>query len=166
MAEKRLVLSDASPLIGLAAAGGFGLLRGLFGKITVTRTVQREIAAGKGLPGASDVAGAIRARWVRVIKDPAPDERLAELDPGEASTLAAAVASKAECLVLMDDPLGRRHAEELGVAVTGTAGVLLIAKKRRLVRAVRPFFVTLALTSDFRLSAEVVKAVLAEAGEA
>jgi hypothetical protein len=33
------------------------------------------------------------------------------------------------------------------------------------VSAVRPFFVTLAATSDFRLSAEVLRAVLAEAGE-
>ena len=32
---KQLVIADASPLIGLAAAGEFELLRKLFGQITV-----------------------------------------------------------------------------------------------------------------------------------
>lgn len=164
MAEKT-VFSDASPLIGLAAAGGFGLLHRLFGRITVTSTVRREVAAGRGLPGAKEALQAVRAGWIRVIKDPSPDERVAELDPGEATTLSAALATKGKCLVLMDDAAGRELAKSLGVQVTGTAGILLIAKKRGLVKAVRPFFETLALKSDFRLSPEIVKTVLAEAGE-
>ena len=39
MAE-RLVAADASPLIGLAAAGAFDLLRKLFGRVTVTAEVR------------------------------------------------------------------------------------------------------------------------------
>ena len=54
---------------------------------------------------------------------------------------------------------------ELGIAVSGTAGILLVAKRRGPVSALRPFLVTLAATPDFRLSADVVRAVLAEAGE-
>ncbi len=164
MAEKT-VFSDASPLIGLAAAGGFELLLRLFGKITVTSTVRREVAAGHGMPGAKEVSDAVRAGWARTIRDPRMDERLAELDPGEATTIAAALAAKSAALVLMDDPEGRELAKSLGVQVTGTAGILLIAKKRGLVKAVRPFFETLALKSDFRLSPEIVRTVLAEAGE-
>jgi predicted nucleic acid-binding protein len=48
MAEKTVV-SDASPLIGLAAAGGFELLLRLFGAVTVTSTVRREVAKSLGV---------------------------------------------------------------------------------------------------------------------
>lgn len=43
------------------------------------------------------------------------------------------------------------------------AGVLLAAKRAGLVQSIRPFFDRLA-ASDFRLSAEVVRAILAQAG--
>jgi predicted nucleic acid-binding protein len=165
MAEKT-VLSDASPLIGLAAAGAFELLRGLFGEVAVTATVRKEVAAGKGMPGEKELAAAIRAGWVRATRDPRIDARLADLDPGEASTISAALVTSGRCLVLMDDPEGRERAESLGVEVTGTAGILLAAKKRRLVTAVRPLLETLARNSDFRLSAEIAHAILTEAGEA
>ena len=52
MAE-RLVAADASPLIGLAAAGAFDLLRRLFGEVTVTNAVRDEVLAGRELPGGS-----------------------------------------------------------------------------------------------------------------
>ena len=48
---QRLVVADASPLIGLAAADSFDLLRDLFGSVTVTVEVYDEIVAGQGLPG-------------------------------------------------------------------------------------------------------------------
>lgn len=163
MAEK-IVLSDASPLIGLAAADGFGLLRKLFGTVTVTATVRREVIAGKGLPGASDLGKAIRAGWIRVMKDFPGEMPFAWLDAGEASTLFAAMKLGRPCLVLIDETAGREQARALGLAVTGTAGVLLVAKQRGLMPKVRPYFETLMRT-DFRLSAEVIRAVLDNAGE-
>ena len=39
--EERLVVSDASPLIGLASAGAFDLLRALFVRITATVKLPR-----------------------------------------------------------------------------------------------------------------------------
>ena len=163
MAQK-VVLSDASPLIGLAAAGGFELLRDLFGTVTVTRTVRSEVVAGTGMPGAKEIAAGIRAGWIKVIKDPAADGKFVDLDAGEASTLRAALKAGANCLVLMDEPLGRADAKALGMAVTGMAGVLLAAKRARLVKAVKPFFDSLANT-DFRLSEAVIHTVMQEAGE-
>ena len=50
MAE-RSVAADASPLIGLVAGGGFDLLRRLFGRVYVTRSVRDEVWAGQ--PGSS-----------------------------------------------------------------------------------------------------------------
>jgi predicted nucleic acid-binding protein len=163
MAEK-IVLSDASPLIGLAAAGGFDLLRELFGAVTVTATVRREVSAGKGLPGAGELGAAIRAGWIRVMKDLPGKTPFPWLDAGEASTLFTAMKLGASCLVLMDEVAGREQARALGLAVTGTAGVLLAARQRGLIPEVRPYFEKLMKT-DFRISAEVIRTVLDDAGE-
>lgn len=49
---KRIVVADASPLIGLASAGAFDLLRQLYGQITITDIVRDEVLSGGPLPGA------------------------------------------------------------------------------------------------------------------
>lgn len=84
---------------------------------------------------------------------------------GGATTLTAAARTGARCLVLIDDPVARHRARTLGLSITGTAGALLIAKRRKLIPAVRPLLEAL-MQADFRLSAQVVAAVLEEAGEA
>ena len=155
---KRLVAADASPLIGLAAAGAFHLLRKLFGTVTVTAAVRDEVLAGGELPGAHELAAAVRAGWIKVARTPAGAEVFPELGVGEASTLALAMKYCKECLVLMDEPLGRARARAGGIPVTGLAGILLAAKRTRLVRSVRPFFDRLA-QSDFRISDRVVRTV-------
>jgi len=163
MAE-RLVAADASPLIGLAATGAFHLLRTLFDQITVTATVRDEVLAGGRLPGAAELAEAIRDGWINVL-DIRPDlAAFINLDAGEASTLTLAVRHAGPCLVLMDDPAGRSHAQRLGIAVTGLAGMLAAAKNARLTPSVRPLLERLR-DSGFRLSAEIIRAILAKAGE-
>ena len=161
----RLVTSDASPLIGLAAAAGFDLLRGLFGHLTITDTVRDEVMAGGALPGAAELTEAIRQGWIEVEHTRADTGAFADLDAGESSTLALAAAHVGPSLILMDEPLGRSYANTRGLAVTGVAGVLLAAKRAGLVRQVRPFLERLD-ARDFRLSGHVVRAVLEQAGEA
>lgn len=164
MAE-RLVAADASPLIGLASAGAFHLLRGLFGEIAVTAQVRDEVLAGGELPGASELANAIRDGWIKVKHIGTEAPSLRDLDAGEASTLTLAVSHDGPCLVLMDELAGRSYAGALGLRVTGLAGVLLAAKKAHLVDSVRPFFERLE-KSNFRLSTAIVRAVFQQAGEA
>lgn len=160
-----LVAADASPLIGLVAAGAFDLLRRLFGTVTVTAAVRNEVMAGGNLPGARELAGGIREGWIEVARVPTGAEMFPELDAGEASAIALSLKHGGECLVIMDEPLGRAQARARGLAVTGLAGVLLAARQARLVKSVRPFFERLE-ASDFRISKEIVRAVLEEAGEA
>ena len=88
-----------------------------------------------------------------------------DLGAGESSTLALAMNHPGACLVLMDDPFGRSHARMHGIAVTGVAGVLLAAWKAGFVHGIRPFFERLE-RSDFRLSRDIVRAILEQAGEA
>ena len=66
--DARLVAADASPLIGLAAAGAFDLLRKLFGTVIATAVGTGRGAAGGGLPGAAELAEAARAGWIEVVE--------------------------------------------------------------------------------------------------
>ncbi len=163
MAE-RLVAADASPLIGLASAGAFDLLRRLFGCVTVTTAVRDEVLAGGDLPGAREVAEAIEDGWIEV-GTACPDlAKFPDLGAGEASTLTLASSRTDQCLVLMDDPFGRVHARVHGLSVTGLAGVLLAAKRAGFIHSIRPFFERLE-KSNFRLSQEVIRTILEQAGE-
>ena len=62
---------------------------------------------------------------------------LVELHAGEAEAIALALEVKASWL-LMDERDGRRMARQLALPVTGVLGVLLRAKKRGEINAVRP----------------------------
>ena len=161
----RLVTAAASPLIGLAAAGGFDLLRKLFGHLKITDTVRDEVLAGGDLPGAAELTEAIRHGWIEVEHTRADAGAFADLGAGELSTLTLAAAHVGPSLILMDEPLGRSYANTHGLAVTGVAGVLLAAKRACLLSHVRPFLERLA-ARDFRLSDQIVRAVPEQAGEA
>ena len=160
----RLVVADASPLIGLAVAGEFDLLRKLFGRVMVTDAVRDEVLSGEDLPGSLELSNAIQAGWVVVVDVPFDAAAYPGLGAGEASTLGYATGHRASCLVLMDDLLGRSHAKANGLAHTGLAGVLVAAKKRGLLSEVRPLLGKLE-AGNFRLSRQLVAALLEQVGE-
>lgn len=161
---RRIVLSDASPLITLAVVCGLPWLKQLFGTVHLSSIVRDEILTGSGLPGEKDIATAIRRGSLRVVEDRYAEPPFAGLDPGEASTLRLAVNVKRPALVLMDEQAGRAQAAQLGVAVTGTAGIILAARQRGLIPSARAVFDSL-LQTDFRISADLIAAVLRGAGE-
>lgn len=160
----RIVLADASPLISLAAVGGLEWLHGLFGTVTLTTVVRDEIIPGAGRAGESEIGAAIERKRLRVIDDEWSIPQFPELDEGEASMLRAAVNLRVPCLLLIDERAGRAVARELGFAVTGTVGIIVAARRRALIPAVRPVFEQL-LDRNFRISAELIRAALSECGE-
>src|SRR5262245_34827887 len=127
------VIADASPLIGLAAARAFHVLRELYGTVTITRLVKDEVTGHADRPGARELDAAMREGWIRVATAPPETWTFPTLDSGEASTIALA-REHADSLVLMDDALGREQAAALGLDVLGTADVLSAAKTAGLVR--------------------------------
>ena len=67
----RLVAADASPLIGLAKAGSFNLLREMFQTITVTDVVRDEVCVRNDLPGATELMQAVMPDgWKSSAKTP------------------------------------------------------------------------------------------------
>lgn len=163
----RRVISDASPLIGLAMVDGLAWLPALFGTVWIPASVQREVLPGVHACGELELAAAIQAKALQVWQKPIPVgvEKLQDLDEGETDCIRLALSEgAAHVLVLMDERAGRAVAQELGIQVAGTAAVIGLAKKQGLITSVRPSFERLHL-SDFRISAEVIRAVLSSAGE-
>ena len=159
----RFVAADSSPLIGLAAAEAFQLLRDLFGTVTITRLVKDEIAGHARRPGAPELEAAMREGWIRVAPAPPETWRFSGLDAGEASTIALA-AEHEGALVLMDDSLGRAQATALGLELLDVGGVLLAAKRARLIAAVKPL-VSKLKRRGFTLPKDSTYLLLREAGE-
>ena len=82
------VVADSSPLIGLATARAFHVLRDLYGTVTITRLVKDEVTGHPDRPGARELEAAMRAGWIRVAPAPPETWTFPTLDNGEASTLA------------------------------------------------------------------------------
>lgn len=126
-----IVVSDATPLIALAAVHRLDVLPALYGEVVVPDAVYEEVVVrGAGEPGADEVRA---ASWIRreTVPPPSP-ELLEEIDRGEAEAITLALSRRAD-RVLMDERRGRRVAEAHGLSVTGTLGVLIEATRRGLV---------------------------------
>jgi len=71
---------------------------------------------------------------------------------------------KAEYL-LIDEREGRTLARQLGLPVTGVLGVLLRAKRKQQIEAVKPEIEALRRVARFFIAPALEAAVLADAGE-
>ncbi len=137
------VVSNSGPLINLARAGQFALLQDLFQHITIPPEVFEEVVVrGVGQPGAGET---YTAQWiVRGILERSDIVNLltAELDRGEAEAIALALQEKADWL-LIDERVGRRFAQRVGLKVKGTLGVLLKGVRRDFIDDLQPLLDTL-----------------------
>lgn len=164
MAHGDVAFVNASPLIGLANLDGLAWLRKLYGRALITPTVRSEVLTGLNRPGEAEVIAAIRRRQISLLRRDPGGPLLPALDDGEASTIRAALAHGSHALVILDELSARKAARRLGLRCTGTAGVIVEARRARLIMAARPLFRRLA-ESGFHLSADLVAAVLEELGE-
>ena len=149
------VVADASPLIAFAQIGHLPLLQALFTTIVVPPAVAREIA-----PSVPSQPWIVERQLVQLI--PSPVLR-ASLGGGESEAISLALELHADHLVV-DEKAARHLAKDLGLNVIGTLGVLLAAKRRGLITAVRPLIDAL-LEQNFWISPQLVERALVEIGE-
>jgi predicted nucleic acid-binding protein len=149
------VVSNASPLIALEQIGQLQLLEQLFGIVRVPPAVVSEVTPTVSLPA-----------WIRehALAQPVGPRILgASLGPGESEAISLALETEAR-LVLLDERPARRLAQALHLPVMGTLGILLAAKRRRLLTALRPCLDAL-LQHDFRVASSLYEDALRAAGE-
>ena len=161
------VVADAGPLIALARLDRLSWLPELYGEILVPARVFAELRCDGDRPGAKALHRAHVAGWLQVVETRAPPAALREapVDPGEAEAIWLAKQRTDLRFLLIDDRRGRQLARQLGLAVVGIAGVLLVAKQEGLIQEIRPLLQELA-GIGYYLSAQLCDEILRLAGEA
>jgi hypothetical protein len=156
------IVADASPLIMLARSGLIDVLRVVAGMVIVPEAVWNECISGGSRPGATSIMNARQAGDIEVRADAVLNDPLPALGQGEVSAIALAM--ELGCPVLMDERLGRRVASLHGVKVIGSAAILIAAKERGLIPAVKPVLADWRAAGYF-LNEGLFSAVLQRAGE-
>jgi predicted nucleic acid-binding protein len=133
-----ILVVDASCLITLAKIGRLNLVREFADQVVIPDAVYNEVVGrGAGRPGHAEVA---QASWIsrRTVRDHRVVDRLEiELGRGESEAIVLARELNAD-LVIIDDTRARQIAEVEGVRVVGLLGLLLTAKERGVLEAVKP----------------------------
>jgi predicted nucleic acid-binding protein len=125
------VISNTTPLNYFALIDLQDILPALFGRVLIPEAVWHELSSSAAPQPVKDWLGT-GPSWLdrRVVSQISPE--LQQLDPGEREAIALAQSVDAT-LVLLDERRGRRMARGLGLAVSGTLGVLDLAARRGLV---------------------------------
>lgn len=149
----KTIISDTSCFIVLSNIGELELLQKTYGQIVTTIEVATEF--GQPLPDWVEIKSAADKHLQQILE--------MQIDVGEASAIALAL-ENSDCTIILDDNKARKVAEHLGLSITGTIGVIVKAKLRGVISSVKPYFKKIKET-DFRLTDEIEKQALKEAGE-
>lgn len=133
-----IVVSNTTPLSELAKVRQMDLLRDIFGQVIIPQQVYDEVTTGTH-PAATLVR---LATWIQV-RSITNQEQLSilqmetGLDLGECAAIVLAEELKAD-RVLIDEWAGRKVAQARKLPVTGTVGILLVAKSQGLISQIKP----------------------------
>jgi predicted nucleic acid-binding protein len=159
MADSLVV--DASPLIVLTRAEKIDLLSVLGTPIHVPESVRTEVQAH--LDEAASIFDSLL--WLHTVPDAEelPLVRSWDLGAGESAVLEWAHAHQ-PAQAIMDDYAARKLAAVLGVRVTGTLGIALLAKRRGVIPSARALVEDL-LQAGLYLSESLIEQALQLVGE-
>jgi len=160
-----ITVSNSSPLLNLAVIRQLYLLERLYGRVYIPEAVWEELSAiGSAQPWG---AGLHALAWLerRAVGDRSLlDTLLLELDRGEAEAIALAMQMHAD-LLLVDERRGRTIASRLGLKSLGLLGVLIDAKRKGYIAAVKPLLDAVMAEAGFWVSRPPYARVLQEVGE-
>lgn len=118
-----IVVADTSPINYLVLIEEIEILPKMYGKVVIPHAVQEELLR--------PIAPEIVRKWIAAapawlqVRTPTwtPDSSLANVDPGERDAILLATELTAD-QIIVDDREGRKLAEQRGIPVIGTLGVL------------------------------------------
>lgn len=159
MADRIVV--NTGPLIALSQAGALDVAGKLPLEFCVPVEVQDEFEEG-ALLGHQDAAW---PNWLEVLPLAQPLNPLArlDLDIGEAAVIQLAQEQNIN-RVCIDEVKGRRYARALGLAVTGSLGLLGRAKQTGIIPLVKPYVDAMTATGSW-YHPDLIREFLSRLGE-
>ncbi len=145
-------VTNSTCLIGLERIGRLDLLPQVFEVVFAPPTVAVEVQS--------------KLTWLTVqsVQNKSVIATLkTQMDGGEAETIALAMELD-DIILILDDKKARRVAQQIGLKVIGTVGMLLRAKQQEVIPEISPLLTAL-LQVDFRISDAIVQEALRLAGE-
>ena len=159
-----IVVSDSSPIRALADVDYLDVLAKLYGEVYIPPAVLDELEN----PRSELVPLSIRILPFVHVSAPKNQKSVRDLcitlDAGESEAIVLALEMGADAL-LMDEKAGRAEAKQRGLTVTGVLGVLINAKFKGVVSAVKPLLDRLQTETAFFISAQLREEILRQAGE-
>jgi len=156
-----ILIADSSALIALSICHSLDLLESLFGEVQVPQAVFDEVTISQKSESI-ELAGYLKGK-VKAVETNRYVYLDAYADAGETEAMILYKQIDADWL-LIDDKRGRKVAAINKIKTIGSLGVLLTAKKKGLLTAVKPKLDLLA-KSNLYLSATLRQAVLDMAEE-
>jgi predicted nucleic acid-binding protein len=157
-------VTNAGPLIHLSWIDHLDLLPALFAAVLAPLAVQNEVLrASPDVPGVLALREAFASDWltVQAVADSSAVATLrSDLDPGEAEAIVLMRETWVD-LLLLDERRARALAQLQGLPITGTIGILRMARNRGLIPAVTPLLEDLR-RRGFRVSTELVEQIRRE----
>jgi predicted nucleic acid-binding protein len=157
-----IVVSDASPVIALAICGKLDSLALLFKEVCIPQAVFDELTI-PNKPQAAEITKWAKDKIVPAKNTAAIAAFSLNLDPGEAEALSLYWEIAAD-YVLIDEKRGRTIAARNGIKTIGTIGILLSAKQKGFIAAVKPSL-DILMKNDFRISDMLYRQISERAGE-
>lgn len=161
----KIIISDTGPLIALAKTDNLFILQQLFTKVIIPDSVFQELQLSSVRAGTVALNNAIFIdKWLEVYQGKVKQvHRIANVvDPGEAEAIALAV--KLKIILLIDERRGRVVAKQESVDIIGTAGLLLLAKRKEIIPQVKDILLDIQ-NCGYRFSESLLKTILILAEE-
>ena len=149
----KVIISNTSCFIVLSNIGELELLQKVYEQVVTTPDIALEY--GEPLPSWVEIV-TVTDRYTQKLLE-------IQIDKGESSALALALETP-DSTVILDDNKARKIAEQLGINITGTIGILIKAKLKGIIPSIKPLLEKIRST-NFRLSAEIELQALREAKE-
>jgi predicted nucleic acid-binding protein len=145
-------VTNSTCLIGLERIERLDILPQVFDTVFAPPAVAREVRTSLDWLKVTAVANSSVVIALRT-----------QMDEGEAQAIALALELE-DVLLILDDKKARRVAQHMRMKVIGTVGMLLRAKRQRVIAEVKPLLLKLTEV-DFRISQGIIQEALRLSGE-
>ncbi|WP_022932202.1 DUF3368 domain-containing protein [Treponema bryantii] len=124
-----IVVSDTTPIISLIKINRLDLLKELFQEVLIPDAVYRELTTNQSFSAEAEEVKKAKFLKVSPVQNKQSIQILqavSGLDDGESEAIVLAGEKQSDVLII-DERRGRKVAQQLGITITGTVGILVQA---------------------------------------